>query len=121
MVLRQQRGEVELARIKINETNYELQQKQLELENKLRVYINEVQLLSSQIDLYRSIVSNYSRMLEGERQNFESGESSIFLVNSREMALIQARLKLIELTSKYQISSLGTQYASGRLYTIVTN
>lgn len=115
ILLRQQRGDVELARIKIRETELGMKQKQLELENKVRSYWNEAEQLTSQVDLFRGMVINYTRMLDGERQRFNTGESSIFLVNARETSLVNARLKLIELTSKYQIARQGIQYAAGNL------
>ena len=46
---------------------------------------------------------------------FEIGESSLFMVNSREMDYIQAQLKLIELISKNQTAYIGTLHALGTL------
>ena len=63
----------------------------------------------------RNVVENYKRMLDAERRNFEAGESSVFLVNSRELALVQAELKLIESESKYKQAVLQYYHAAGTL------
>ena len=114
--LREQRGNLQLAKYKIENTTFGQRQKQLEIENKVLSYFNEHVALRKQVDIYRDAVSNYSSLLEGERIKFNIGESSLFLVNSRESSLIEARLKAIALVSKYNISSAGIDYASGRLY-----
>ena len=48
---------------------------------------------NKQNGLLQDIVSNHEILLKGEERKFELGESSIFLVNSREKSLIDARLK----------------------------
>ncbi|WP_339608147.1 TolC family protein [uncultured Roseivirga sp.] len=114
--LREQRGNLQLAKYKIENTTFGQRQKQLEIENKVLSYFNEHVALREQVEIYRNAVNNYSSLLEGERIKFNIGESSLFLVNSRESSLIEARLKAIALVSKYNISSAGINYASGRLY-----
>lgn len=52
-------------------------------------------------------------LLQGERRKFEVGESSIFMVNTREIAYINAQIKLIEFINKNQQSALSTYYAYG--------
>lgn len=114
--LRKQRGALQLTNIKIQETQFGRQQKLLELQNKLRVYYNEQLTLNNQVILYTDAVSNSNRLLAGERQKFSAGESSVFMVNTRENYVINARLKLVELTTKYQVSSSGVRWAAGTLF-----
>ena len=115
LFLRKERGELQLNRIKINETQLALKQKNQELNVKVRKYFNEQKFLGDQILLYNDIATNYNSMLEGEKEKFISGESSVFLINSRERKLIEARIKLINLYSKYRIARRGTDYASGKM------
>jgi len=114
--LREQRGNLQLAKYKIQNTTFGQRQKQLEIENKVLSYFNEHVALKQQVEIYKEAVNNYSSLLEGERIKFNMGESSLFLMNSRESSLIEARLKAIALASKFNISSAGIDYASGRLY-----
>ncbi|WNJ20021.1 TolC family protein [Pontibacter sp. G13] len=115
LLLRKQRGDVELANLKIQDTQMARQDKLQNLRNKLRSYRNQQAMLSDQVVLYRGNVDSYERLLTGERQKFDLGESSLFLVNSRETKLIEARIKWIELISKYQISVAGLSYSIGNL------
>lgn len=113
---RKQRGELQLNELKIQETELEQIQKLLVLENKVRGYYNEQAMLNKQIDLYSLTVDNYSSLLNGERKKFSIGESSLFLVNSRENGVIDARLKLIDLMAKYNVAQVAVVWASGSLY-----
>ena len=54
-------------------------------------------------------------LLSGEKRKFEEGESSLFIVNSRENSLITAEVKLIELIAKFQKAYAGLEYAIGGL------
>jgi outer membrane protein TolC len=42
------------------------------------------------------------RLEEGERIKFQLGDSTLFLVNQRERATAEARLKLIEIQAEYE-------------------
>ena len=116
LFLRKERGNLQLTKFKIQNTEYGQQQKLLEIENKVMSYFNEQVTLLQQVELYTDAVQNYSSLLEGERVKFEIGESSLFLINSRESSLIDARLKVIALVSKFNISSAGIAYAAGSLF-----
>jgi hypothetical protein len=47
---------------------------------------------------------------------FDNGESSLFLINARETAYIQAKLKYIESIVKNQQAYLSLQFAMARLF-----
>lgn len=47
-----------------------------------------------------ALVDSYTTMLNAEERKLELGESSLFLVNTREKSLITARLKQISLREK---------------------
>ncbi len=115
LFLRSERANLQLANIKLQNTELNRNQKLLELKNKVREYFNEYLNMSQQITLYAEAVRNYEGLLAGERKKFSSGESSLFLVNSRETNLIQAKLKLIELKSKFQTTQVGVRWAAGTL------
>jgi outer membrane protein TolC len=51
--------------------------------------------------LIDGIVVDYDRLLKAEERKFSFGESSLFLINSRERSLIDARLKSNEVQNKY--------------------
>lgn len=113
--MRKERGDLQLANLKIQETQLQFDQKTLELTNKVEAYYNDLVNLDTQIDLVDDMVTNYLRLVEAERTLFRLGESSLFLVNSREMKYIDAALKQISLQAKYQKAIYGLDWASGRL------
>jgi outer membrane protein TolC len=60
------------------------------------------------------MVNNYEQLRNGEVQKFEAGESSIFLINSRETKLIEAQAKLIDLQGKYEKEKATLIWAAGQ-------
>lgn len=113
--MRKERGDVQLANLKIRETELQFEQKSLELSNKVEAYYNELVNLDNQIQLVGEMVTNYQKLVDAERTLFTLGESSLFLVNSREMKFIDAALKQVALQAKYQKAIYGLDWASGRL------
>ncbi len=116
--LRKERGKLDLTRVKILETDYTFQQKRLEIQNKVRDAYNNWQNTQTQIALYEEITNNYRRLLEAEVTKFELGESSIFLINSREQKLIEGQLKLIKLRADFQKNRNKVAWASGQLSSV---
>ena len=85
------------------------------LEFKAKAALNEFETTINQIDLYTRTTQDYRSLLDGERSLFNNGESSLFLVNSRELGFINAQIKLIQLFAKNQKSILKLNYALGSL------
>jgi outer membrane protein TolC len=113
ILLRKERAKVKAAKVKISENELKLDQKTRQVINKVRAAYNQIVVNQQMIDQQVEAVRNYETMLEGERAKFDNGESSVFLVNSRENKLVEGKLKLVELEAAYQIY-LGTLYwASG--------
>ncbi|TNE55171.1 MAG: TolC family protein [Bacteroidetes bacterium] len=113
--LRKERGDLRLADIKIRQTQLELVNKQAGLAYKTSSAFNTWLTTREQVALYTRTVQDYYGLLEGERQLFAIGESSLFMVNSRELGYINAQLKLIELQAKSQKAGLEIRFALGNL------
>jgi hypothetical protein len=73
--------------------------------------------LIKQFDLYESTVKNYEKLWLAEKTMFDSGESSLFIINSREMSYINSQLKLNELFIKKKKAVLEFDYSLGILNT----
>lgn len=112
---REARGNLKAAKLKIEEINYEKNQLQWQLENKVRSYYNEFISLQEQINNYQRAVNAYQALLRGESLRFRTGESTLFLLNSREIKALEATQKIIELKAKYQKAYAGIFYAAGML------
>lgn len=115
LFLRKERGKLEMTDLKLLDNQFTIQQKTLELTTKFNAYFNELTNLRDQIALYESISGNYLALLDAETVKFQLGESSIFLVNSRENKLIEAQVKLVELKAKYMKFRYQVLWAAGLL------
>ncbi|MFK2821217.1 TolC family protein [Flavobacteriaceae sp. LMIT009] len=99
LFLRKERGDLKLAKLKLRDTKYDIATTELNLQNKIRAVQAELISYESQIEMLEVIVSDYGLLLNAEDRKFGIGESSIFLVNSRETKLIEAKIKLVELNN----------------------
>ena len=97
LFLRKERAELKLTNYKLQAIGFEKQATSLVLNNKLNTIQQEINSYQNQITLADVIVSDYTILLKGEERKFEIGESSLFLINSRESKLIENKLKVIEL------------------------
>ncbi len=101
LFLRKERGEYKLAKFKVADANFEFSATQLSLQNKITALYNELESFKTQNQLITEIVANYEQLLAAEERKFSFGESSIFLVNSREQKLIEGKLKQVEIQNKF--------------------
>ncbi len=115
LLLRSERGDVRLNNIKIQESEYDLLSKQQIITYKARAALNDWQMTHEQVTLYKKTVQDYSGLLAGERSLFSNGESSLFMVNSRETGYINANIKLVELLAKNRKAQVSADYALGVL------
>lgn len=112
---RKARADVELADIKLLDTNYKLRQKTQVIKNKVLNYQALLDNSRQQVAVNQSMVVNYQNLLVAENEKFRFGESSIFLLNSREQKLINAQLKLVKFLTLYQKNRLGLIWSAGQL------
>ena len=101
LFLRKERGDLRLAKIKTQDTEFEIDATRVNLQNKINALRQELDSYVTQNELVTQMVTDYSRMLEAEDRKFTLGESSLFLVNSRESKLIDGQLKAIEVQYKF--------------------
>lgn len=99
--LRKERGDLRLAHIKLQDTKFDIQSTKLSLKNKMDAVLQELDSYQNQNTYIAQIVNDYSSLLEAEERKFTLGESSLFLVNSRESTLIDTKLKAVEIENSY--------------------
>jgi outer membrane protein TolC len=115
LFLRKERGKMELIQVKQLQTTNKFDQKRIEIENKVRNYFNDYENSLNQIQRYQTLVRNLQALLQAEQRKFEAGESSIFLINSREQKLIETQLKFNKLQGEFAKNLLSVYWAAGRL------
>lgn len=101
LFLRKERGDLRLAKLKLQDTRFEVQDTRVSLRNKIDAINQELDSYVIQSDFTDVIVDDYATMLSAEERKFFLGESSLFLVNSRESKLIDAKLKAIEIENDF--------------------
>ena len=101
LFLRKERGDLKLAKVKLQDVQYEITSTKVKLLNKITAVKSELNSYRLQNSLVREVLSDYERMLTAEERKLTAGESSLFLVNNRESKLIDAKLKAIELENKF--------------------
>lgn len=67
--------------------------------------LDAVSAINTTVDRYRATLQEIQlseRLEQGERDKFALGDSTLFLVNQRERAAAEARMKLIEIQAEYE-------------------
>lgn len=101
LFLRKERGDLRLAKFKLKDAQFERDNAQVEIRNKVFAIYRELDSYVVQNDLIFNIVKDYNTLLSAEERKFSFGESSLFLINSRESKLIDAELKQNAVQNKF--------------------
>lgn len=115
--LRKERGDLQMAKIKLENINFESVYKKNELINGIKNALNTYTNLEQQVAIYNTNLLNYQQLWDAEKKLFDLGESSLFMINSREWSYINAQIKLNEITFKNKKSALDIEYNIGQLST----
>lgn len=99
--LRKERGSLKITQFKIQDMQNELSLQKIQLSNKINAQQNEISTLQRQRKLIVDLVNDYNTMLLSEERLFSFGESSIFLINSRENNLVNAQLSKLSLENRF--------------------
>lgn len=115
LFLRKERGDLRLSNIKLQDANYDRLSVQVDLRNKIDAAMIEMQSLEGQLETMNIIVDDYVRLVNAEDRKFTLGESSLFLINTREQKLIDARLKENKIRTEQLIATAMYFKVSGRI------
>ena len=113
LFLRAERGKLREVKIKQQELAYDLQQSGREIRNDILASYNNLQAYESQVTVQVQSIQNQNVLLKGENSKFELGESTLFLINSRETKLIDMRIKLESMIAGYQKTLAELYYKAG--------
>lgn len=105
LFLRKERGKLKLTKYKIQETEYIMSVEKMQLSNKILAQKTEIQSLNKQLDLIKKLAQDNKIMLDSEERLFSFGESSLFLINTRENNLVSAKLAEISLANRFYVSN----------------
>ncbi len=101
LTFRKERAALKQATIQLESLQLLKEQNQWQIQNKWRVVEQELLSYERQMTISQEVIANSEVMLQGEERKFQVGESSLFVVNSRESKLIESKLKWIDLENLY--------------------
>ena len=87
----------------------------LEIENKIKNSFTEFYSLKEQVKTNENILVANKLLFDTENTKFKLGESSLFLINNRELKYIESEQKHISLKSKLYLSMYKNLWAIGGL------
>ncbi|HAN37728.1 MAG TPA: hypothetical protein DCQ29_02405 [Chitinophagaceae bacterium] len=115
LFLREGRGAYKAAQFKIRETELQLSNKRWEIENKIRFYFTEFNTIQQQLLLLQNAYTNYTKLLRAEELRFFNGESSLFMINTRENKALETLEKLTATRIKYYKARYALEWSAGLL------
>ena len=115
ILLRKERSSLQITNIKLQNVALEQGQKQRDLSTKQQQVRNELLTVNDQANTAFTIAQRYRQLAEAERQLFELGESSLFLINAREISYLSAQGKYLEFLAKNQKALLSEKFVLGIL------
>jgi outer membrane protein TolC len=104
--LRKERGERKLAQIQVQDSEFELNLQRQQIDNKIKQIDFAIANLNDQLNLNDTLVNDFNTMLKAEERLFQIGESSVFLVNTRENSYVSSLLKYITTENKFYLAHL---------------
>lgn len=113
LFLRAERGKLKEVKIKQQELAYDMQQSNREIRNSVLISYNHLNAYGEQLAVQVRSISNQEVLLNGESSKFDLGESTLFLINSRESKLIDMKIKREEMISGYQKTLAELYYKAG--------
>jgi outer membrane protein TolC len=113
LFLRAERGKLREVKIKQQELSYDLQQSGREIRNNILASFNDLSAYSSQLRVQTKSIENQQILVNGENQKFTLGESTLFLINSRETKLIDMKIKQESMIAGYQKTLAELYYKAG--------
>ncbi|PRY90772.1 TolC family protein [Mongoliibacter ruber] len=113
LFLRRERGNLGFTKARLDFKNYQRDLKFIQLRNKLETEIFNFETVQQQLVTFTNNVTGLQRLLDGEMTRFQIGESSLFLVNAREVSLFQAQQTLNQLAAKRKTAYAKMLNAAG--------
>lgn len=113
LFLRAERGKLREVKIKQQELNYDLQQSGRTIRNDITSAFNDLSAYAAQVTVQTKSIENQQILLDGENQKFSLGESTLFLINSRETKLIDMKIKQESMIAGYEKTLAELYYKAG--------
>jgi outer membrane protein TolC len=108
-----ERGKYSAVLGKLEQQRLELALTRRDIRIAVQTAANDLAALDSLLQLQRQAILQSRLLRDGEQRKFENGESTLFLVNTRERAVIEEEVKRIALEAKYANARAALAVAIG--------
>lgn len=115
LLARNARQEHRIAKLNMMTNEFDFQTKESQLNFKRRALFENGRLLVAQVTTARRAVAYSKLLVEAERLKFLNGESSLFLLNTRENKWMESELKLADYEYKFLRLVAEAIYLTGNL------
>lgn len=113
LFLRAERGKLRELKVKQMDLHFDVQNESRVIRTSIMNSYNDLKAYQAQLTIQTRSIANQEILVRGELQKFDLGESTLFLINSRESKLIDMRIKRAELVAGYQKSLAELYYQAG--------
>lgn len=107
---RKERGMIRLSNLKIQSLEADFSMETQKLRNNIQMALNLNETTSNQVEVLKRNVDAARALFEAEQKRYLIGESSLFMVNTRELSFISAQQKMIEMLTNNAISKHFVNY-----------
>ena len=101
LFLRKERGSLQITKFKMQDAQYNLDLERVQLTNKIIAQQTEITSLEKQKKLIDELVRDNQTMLNSEERLFTFGESSLFLINTRENNLVTVQISQLSIENRF--------------------
>ena len=115
LFLKQQRGQYRQMQLALENAKLEVDNKQRNYSVKSSALLQEFQVQKSQFDQWLGVSENQRKLYDMEARRLEAGDVNFFVLNTREMRLLDLNLLALEYKFQYQLSGISYLHYLGWL------
>lgn len=108
-------NEYKMAGLQVQNNQYELFNKNNEINYKIEAVKQNLRVIAEQVVNAQRAASYSKQLVNAEKLKFDNGESSLFMLNTRESKWLESELKLAEYKLKFMKAYLSIVYLKGNL------
>ncbi len=103
LFMRKERGSYKQIKLKVENATLDVSYKTAELKQKITILRNDIFTLNEQLIIQKLQVEQAKQLRDSEQTRFDIGESSLFMINTREQNYLSMKIKSIEMEAKMKI------------------
>lgn len=115
LLMRTARGKVQAAKLRLEKLSKDRQAEEQRIRNEVYDSLSAIDLAYQRFIALEQQVTKAEQVYLGERQRFQAGDSTVFLIAERERQLIEAKLRLIDSEVDYHVGVLALQAITSQL------